>query len=496
MYNQRMVKTRIAPSPTGYLHLGTLYQALFDKAYALKHNGKFIVRIEDTDTNRYVEGAVDALYKGLKWVGISFDETYVQSERLDIYRKYAEELIEKKCAYYCFCTEDRLSKLREEQALKKQPTMYDRHCRNIDLKTTLEKVKKGEAYVIRMKIPENQKIIVNDLIRGDIEFNSSSVDDQVIMKANGFPTYHLAAMVDDHLMGITHVLRGPEWITSFPKHKLLYDYFGWEMPVFIHTPLITDMKGAKLSKRKGHSSVDWFRRKGYLPQAVLNFISLLGWSHPQGKEIFTFEDFVQSFDFKDLSAVSPKFDLIKMEWMNGQYLQNLSNEEFINSLLTWLEYCISSVYQGATEFETEWKPDDYLKLLDFVKSLDDNKRLLFAEINNQRIKKFEDLLPLNSFFISDVTIDESLLTKSKSKEDVFTHLQWVIGEVKKIDEWDLLSLKSLEEVLVKHALEIRWKVGEVFHPIRVCLTGSTVSPPLFESAYILGKEKTLSRLNF
>lgn len=488
-----MVKTRIAPSPTGFLHLGTLYQALFDKAYALKHNGKFVVRIEDTDTNRYVEGAVDALYKGLSWVGISYDETYVQSERLDIYKKHAEELIAKGHAYYCFCTADRLTALREEQALKKQPPMYDKHCRNIDPAEALGRVKNGEDHVIRMKVPENQKIVVSDLIRGEIEFDSNSVDDQVIMKTNGYPTYHLAAMVDDHLTEITHVLRGPEWLTSFPKHKLLYDYFGWEMPVFIHTPLITDMSGAKLSKRKGHSSVDWFRRKGYLPQAVLNFISLLGWSYPEGKEIFTFEEFVSVFDFKSLSAVSPKFDLVKMEWMNGQYLQSLDNEEFIKSLITWLEYCISSVYQGATEFETEWKSDDYVKLLDFVKSLDKDKVLLFAEINNQRIKKFEDLLPLNSFLISDINVDEELLTKTKSKAEITDHLNWVIGEVEKIDAWNLLSLKTLEEKLVKRSGEIGWKVGEVFHPIRVSLTGSTVSPPLFESIYILGKDKCLTR---
>ncbi len=495
MYNQCMVKTRIAPSPTGFLHLGTLYQALLDKAFAIRNNGKFIVRIEDTDTNRYVEGAVDALYKGLKWVNISFDETYIQSERLDIYKKHADELIEKGHAYYCFCTEERLTKLREEQSKKKVPPMYDKHCRSINIDEAKKRVDAGEKFVIRMKIPENTKILVHDLIRGDIEFDSSAVDDQVIMKGNGFPTYHLAAMVDDHLMEITHVLRGPEWITSFPKHKLLYDYFDWEMPVFVHTPLITDMSGAKLSKRKGHSSVDWFRRKGYLPEAVLNFISLLGWSHPEGKEIFSFDEFSKVFDFKDLSAVSPKFDLVKMEWMNGQYLQNLSDEEFINRLTSWLKYCISSEYQGATEFETHWTPNDYKLMLNFLNSLNDETKLLFAEINNQRIKKFEDLLPLNNFFVKDTEINQELLTKNKSKEEIKSHMNWFLSELENLGDWNLESLKGLEEKTVKRASELGWKVGEVFHPIRVLLAGSTISPPLFESIFIFGKEKTIKSLN-
>ena len=428
-------------------------------------------------------------------MNIVVDEKYIQSERLEIYKKYADELIKKGHAYYCFCTEERLTKLREEQTKRKQPPMYDKHCRSINLDEAEKRVKAGESHVIRMKIPENQKIVVNDLIRGDIEFDSNLVDDQVIIKTNGFPTYHLAAMVDDHFMEITHVVRGPEWITSFPKHKLLYDYFGWEMPVFVHTPLITGMSGAKLSKRKGHSSVDFFRRKGYLPEAVLNFIALLGWSHPEGREIFSFDEFSKVFEFEDLSAVSPKFDLVKMEWMNGQYLQNLSNEEFIMRLIGWLKYCITSTYQGATEFETNWATEDYELFLKFIESLSLEKKLLFAEINNQRIKKFEDLLPLNSFFIKDVELSLELLIKSKSKDGIKDHLEWVKSELEKIESWDLTELKSLEEKTVKRASELNWKVGEVFYPLRIVVTGSKISPPLFESIYILGKKKTSDRFS-
>jgi len=499
-----MIRTRNAPSPTGYLHLGTIYQSLFDKAFALKNNGKFILRIEDTDQKRYTPGAVEAIYSGLDWVGVIPDESpkhggdygpYVQSERLDIYKKYAQELVASGNAYYCFCPTERLLEVRKKDQKEGRSPMYDKHCRNFPIDESKKRVENGEAHVIRMKIPENEKIVVNDLVRGDIEFDPSVIDDQVIMKSDGYPTYHLAVVIDDHLMEISHVLRGPEWLTSFPKHKILYDYFKWKMPIFIHTPLITDMKGAKLSKRKGHASVDWFRRKGFLPEAVLNFITLLGWSHPEGKEIFSFDEFVKVFDFKDLSAVSPKFDLVKLEWMNGQYLQKLSNVDFVKKLTEWLNYCSTTKYQGATEYESNWSMDDYKLMLNFLNSLNDEKRLLFAEINNQRIKKFEDLLPLNSFFISDFVLDENLLIENKSKEEISEHLDWVKGEIEKIEDWELPNLKKLEETLVKRAGEMNWKVGEVFHPIRVSIVGSTVSPPLFESIYILGKEKTLKFLN-
>ncbi|MEK9179558.1 MAG: glutamate--tRNA ligase, partial [Patescibacteria group bacterium] len=290
-----MVRTRIAPSPTGFPHIGTIYQAMLDRAYSLKNKGKFCIRIEDTDQSRLVQGAEQKIYEALDWFGLTEDESprkggnfgpYRQSERLPLYKKYAEELVKNEHAYYCFCTPERLDEMRKEQQKQGKSPLYDKRCRSLSVSETLKRVESGERHVIRMKIPNTGTITVPDNTRGDIVFSVEQVDDQVIMKSDGFPTYHLAVVVDDHLMEITHILRGSEWIPSFPKHKLLYDYFGWKMPIITHTPLITNMDGSKMSKRHGHASVSWYQEEGFLPEAVLNFMSLLGWSHPEEKEIF------------------------------------------------------------------------------------------------------------------------------------------------------------------------------------------------------------------
>lgn len=498
----KQVRTRIAPSPTGYPHIGTIYQALFDKAYALKNDGKFIMRVEDTDQTRLVEDAEEALYKAFSWFGLDPDESpmhagefgpYRQSERLDLYKKYVHELVEKGHAYYCFCSKERLEEVRQAQQKEGKSPMYDKHCRNLSAEEVQKKLDAGESSVIRMKVPENEKIVVKDLIRGDIEFDSNLVDDQVLLKADGFPTYHLALIIDDTLMEITHVVRGPEWITSFPKHKLLYDFFGWKMPQFAHTPMITNMDGSKLSKRNGHSSVDWYKKRGFLPEAVLNFISLQGWSHPDQKEIFTFDEFVKVFDLKDMSAVSPKFDLTKLEWMNGQYIQNLSTEKLLEKLNEWLGFCINEKYQGAAVYESHWTEEDYLKMSDFLSKLSFEDQVLFLEINKERIKKFEDLLPLNKFFITDFEIDKELLKGGRTEIETKEHLKWFYDQVDSL-EWSLVNIKDLEVKVKNKADELEWKVGEVFYPIRVAVTGTKVSPPLFESIYLLGRDRVLDLL--
>ncbi len=497
------VRTRIAPSPTGYPHIGTIYQGLFDKAYALKHNGKFILRIEDTDQTRLVIDAEEALYKAFDWFNLTPDEStihggdfgpYRQSDRLDLYKKYANELLEKGHAYYCFCSKERLEQVREEQQKAGKTPMYDKHCRNLSKEEVQEKIDAGNEYVIRMKVPENEIIKVKDLVRGEIEFDSNLVDDQVIIKSDGFPTYHLAVVVDDILMEITHVVRGPEWITSFPKHKLLYDYFGWKMPEFVHTPMITNMDGSKLSKRNGHSSVDWYKKRGILPEAVINFISLLGWSHPEEKEIFSFEEFVKVFDLKDLSAVSPKFDLTKLEWMNGQYIQALPNEELLDKLNAWLGFCIEGEYKGAAVYESHWTESDYEKLANFLSGLSLEDQLLFVEINKERIKKFEDLLPINKFFLYDLDFDADLLKGNRSESEIRDHLTWFYKEIETV-KWDLADIKELELKVKNKADELQWKIGEVFAPIRVAIAASKVSPPLFESIYLLGRDSTLASLS-
>ncbi len=284
------VRTRIAPSPTGFPHIGTIFQALFDYVYARQHQGQFIIRLEDTDQSRLVPEAEEAIYQALSWVGLTPDEgpiyggefgPYRQSERLDVYRTYAEKLIDQGQAYYCFCSPERLATVRQEQQKKGLPPMYDRHCRDLDPEIAKKRAL-SETYVIRLKVPPHETISFIDLARGEISFDSNTVDDQVLLKSDGFPTYHLAVVVDDHLMGITQIVRGEEWISSTPKHVLLYRYFNWEMPAIIHTPLLRNPDHSKLSKRHSHTAVTWYREQGYLPEAVVNFLSSRVWNHPDG----------------------------------------------------------------------------------------------------------------------------------------------------------------------------------------------------------------------
>ncbi len=325
-----MVRTRIAPSPTGFPHIGTIYQALFNYSWAGKNKGKFIVRIEDTDQARFVEGAEDKIFEAIDWFGLAEDESprkggefapYRQSERLDIYKKYSQELIEKNGAYYCFCTKERLDALRSAQSAGRQPTMYDGHCRNLSKEEAEAKL--SEPHVLRLRIPQ-KTITVRDEIRGGVEFDPSLIEDTILVKSDGFPTYHFAVVVDDHLMKITHVIRGEEWLSSLPKHIVLYEYFGWEKPLFYHTPVLRNPDKLKLGKRHGHANVDWYREEGFLPEAILNFLALMGWSHPRQIEDFDLQEFISLFDPKDLKPVGPIFDLTKLEWLNGSWIRKLS----------------------------------------------------------------------------------------------------------------------------------------------------------------------------
>lgn len=326
-----MVRTRIAPSPTGYPHIGTIYQALFDFAWAKKNNGSFIVRIEDTDRERFVEDAEDKIYGALDWFTLLEDESprktgdfgpYRQSERLNIYKKYSEELVVSGGGYYCFCTKERLETLRAVQQAEKQPVMYDKRCLELSKENISENLNNKLPYVIRLKIPEDKQIVVRDEVRGEISFDSNLIEDSVLIKSDGFPTYHFAVVVDDHLMKITHVVRGEEWLPSLPKHVALYDYFGWEKPLFYHTPTLRNPDHSKLSKRQGHTEVGWYKNEGFLPEAILNFLALLGWTHPEGKEEFDLAEFIKLFDLKDIRAVAPIFDLTKLEWLNGVHIRS------------------------------------------------------------------------------------------------------------------------------------------------------------------------------
>src|SRR3989344_1437148 len=318
-----IVKTRIAPSPTGLPHIGTMYQALINYAFAKKNKGQFLVRIEDTDQSRLVAGAEKALFDALDWLVLKPDAKSIkQSQRLPIYREHAEKLIELKHAYYCFCSEARLEQLRKEQTLAGKAPMYDGQCRNLDREPAAERAK-SEPHVIRLKVPKDETLVIEDLLRGKVSFDSNLVDDQVLIKSDGFPTYHLAMAVDDHLMAITHVVRGEEWLSSSPKLLLIYRYFGWGLPILIHTPILRNPDRSKLSKRHGHASVSWYKDQGYLPEAVINFLITRVWNHPQGKEIFDLKEIIKHFDLKDMHLTGPVVDLDKLNWLNGQWLRSL-----------------------------------------------------------------------------------------------------------------------------------------------------------------------------
>jgi len=461
-----MVRTRIAPSPTGYPHIGTVYQALFDYAFAKKNNGAFIVRIEDTDRARFVEDAEQKLFEALDWFGLTEDESprkkgkcgpYRQSERLEQYKKHALELVEKKSAYYCFCTKERLEEVRNQIQKEGKVPMYDKHCRTLSKTEVDEKLTKGEHWVIRLKVPESKKIKVKDEIRGEIEFDSNTIDDQVLLKSDGFPTYHLAVVVDDHLMEITHMVRGEEWLPSSPKHDLLYDFFGWKKPLAFHTPILRNPDKSKLSKRQGHTNVSWYQEQGYLPEAILNYLALMGWSHPDGKEEFSMEEFIKLFELKDLKAVAPIFDINKLEWMNGEYIRKLT--------ISNLKFLISNFYKNKL---TE---DIIEKTIPLVQ---------------ERIKKLSDYLPLCEFLFKE---PEKYEIDLLSKKEMLIKMVETLMEVK---EW---KAEKIGEAMVELAKKLKVKNSEFFMVLRIAVSGKKITPPLNESMEILGKEECIKRIN-
>jgi len=353
-----MIKTRFAPSPTGYLHIGGLRTALYSYLFAKKNGGKFLLRIEDTDRERFVADGVTNILKSLYWAGIMPDEgvkldyestgecqtiqegengSYIQSERLDIYKKYVNELLEKGHAYYCFCTPERLTELRDRQQKKKLPTGYDGHCREINLEEAKKRISAGGKYVVRMKMPKTGETIFKDLIRGEVKIKNELIDDQVILKSDGYPTYHLAVVVDDHLMEVSHIIRGEEWISSVPKHIQLYKYFGWEIPQMAHLPLLLNSDKSKLSKRQGDVAVEDYIKKGYLPEALINFVAFLGWNPGDDRELFTLKELVSEFDLEKVGKAGAIFNMDKLAWYNKQYIKKLSDSELVEKAWPWLE---------------------------------------------------------------------------------------------------------------------------------------------------------------
>jgi len=468
------VRTRFAPSPTGYVHIGSIYSIWLDYVVAKQVGGKFAVRIEDTDQKRLVDDAESKIWEALDWFGLTEDESprkggpyapYRQSERLELYKKYALELIENGHAYYCFCTNERLDEVRKRMQKEGKPPMYDKHCRNLSKEESEQRIKNGEHYVIRLKVPENEKIIVKDLLRGDIEFDSNTLDDQVLLKSDGFATYHLAAIIDDHLMEITHAIRGEEWLPSAPKHMLVYRFFGWEPPIYVHTPTLRNPDKSKLSKRKGHTNVGWYQEQGFLPDAIINYMSLLGWTHPEEKEIFDREEFIRIFKLEDLSPVGPVFDEVKLRWMNGKYVRELSEADFIS----W-----------AKKFSDQQLSDEvWGKLTPLIR---------------ERVEVFSQIPELIAFLNPDIEIDPEIV-KKQSKQESET-IKKLLSDLKEklnnLAEWTVLAIESAIRDL-KGAYP-DWKPRDYFMTIRVATTAFPVTPPLFESIELLGKELVVRRI--
>lgn len=464
----------MAPSPTGEMHVGSLSIILKNYAYAKKHGGKFILRIEDTDKVREVEGAKDRLMEVIHKYGLDWDEgpdkggshgPYVQSERLPMYVKFAKQLVDDDKAYYCFCSKERLESVKAAAIASKVPPKYDRHCRNLSKDEVETRLKKGDEFVIRLKVPDNKEITFNDLIRGEIAINSDIIDDQVLLKSDGFPTYHLAVVIDDHDMEITHIMRGEEWLSSTPKHILLYQAFGWEMPVFAHIPVYLNPDGqGKMSKRKGDVSAQSYLDKGYLPEALLNFFMILGWTPEDQRDIVSLDEYVNEFDPKDISKKSVAFDLKKLAWLNGVYIRSLYEKDK------------SALVERLVKFLPSSFPHEKLsEILPLV---------------YERLERLTDMEELTSFFYQEIAQDKELLLKKASPELVIKQLDEIKAALSK-SEW---SLSAIESAIRSIQEQNDYQKSQFFMMVRIAMTGKKATPPLFETMLVIGKEVVLSRI--
>jgi glutamyl-tRNA synthetase len=472
------VRVRFAPSPTGHLHIGSARTALYNWLLAKKEKGLFLLRIEDTDRSRYVPEAMADIMEGLRWLGLNWDEgpdtggpagPYQQSERVELYRQYAEDLVARGKAYYCFCPPERLEELR------RSGYGYDGHCRELSPERCREYFAEGKKAVIRFKMPREGKITVRDYLRGEMVFDLQTLDDFVLLKSDGFPTYHLAVVVDDHLMKVTHALRGEEWIASTPRHFLLYEAFGWEPPVFIHLPVILapDGKG-KLSKRHGATSLREYRHQGYLPEAVNNFLLLLGWHPPDDREVLSLEEAAAVFSPERINTAPVAFSLDKLNWLNGVYIRQLAPEELAARVLPFL--------QKDGLLPDPCPPERFAYLVRIIPLVQERIKLL-TEISEQTAYFFQEEIPVPS---------PELLTGKKSSPGEVHDL--LAAAVKVLEGVADFSAAVLEEALRKLATELGQKPGALFMPIRVAITGRTATPGLFETMEVIGKPRVLQRL--
>ena len=471
------VRTRFAPSPTGYLHIGGLRTALYAWLYARKNNGQFILRIEDTDRNRLVDEASEIIYRTLRDTGLTYDEgpdvggefgPYIQSDRQEIYQKYAEELVERGAAYYCFCKKDRLEQMRSEAEKKGQVAKYDKQCLSLSKEEVRARIAAGEEYVIRQNIPTEGETVYEDMVYGKIAVPMADLEDNILLKSDGWPTYNLANVIDDHLMGITHVIRGIEYLSSTPKYNLLYDALGWERPKYIHLPPVMKDKNRKLSKRHGDASYEDFIAKGYLKEAILNYIALLGWSPAGEREIYSLDELAEVFDLSGISKSSAIFDVDKLTWMNGEYIRALSQEEFLERAKPYLDAALKKEFDRAK----------------------------IAKLIQPRLETLTQIEEKVSFLNEMPDYSLELYAHKKMKTTPENSLPILLEAREALEQVEEFTNDALYAALCALAEKLEVKNGRVLWPVRVAISGTAVTPGgATELAEILGKQETLSRMD-
>lgn len=492
----KKIRVRIAPSPTGDPHVGTAYIGLFNYAFAKHNGGDFLLRIEDTDRTRFSGDSEQQIFDAMKWLGLNYDEgpdvggdkgPYRQSERFDLYKEYAEKLVEKGEAYYCFCTSERLQKLRERQVAMKQAPGYDGHCRKLTEEEIKAKLDAGEPYTIRLKMPYEGETIVNDQLRGEIRFENSKIDDQVLLKSDGFPTYHLANIVDDHLMGITHVIRAEEWIASTPKHVQLYKAFGWEEPKWYHMPLLRNADKTKISKRKNPVSLNYYKEEGYLKEGVLNFLALMGWSFGGDREIFTLEEMVENFSFDRISLGGPVFDLVKLGWVNNHHMRLKDLDELTKLAIPY--FVQAGFYKDENLSEKEY-----------------NKLKRIVEITREGSQTLKELTVNGAIYFEDdfelpIITEEMNKKERKSVEKLRSSLEAEIGKIsinKFVEKISALNEDITEDEAKQVLHELQEELGEgpaaVLMPLRAVVTGKARGADLYTVIAVIGKARTLARV--